>query len=244
MVLANLVHEGFEQPYSDFVSSFVVVAIAWEVTFGLIVLGKARLIAYNMHLGILDCTDRINHMAEACNTRCERTTHICVDKSHFGSLIEVLIVHVMDKVQCLHIDARKPVKHIIKAWHELFIGNHIGCNGAISRAYLLASATVDTAVNGIKHCLGKVGTRSEELHFLTCLRSTDTATYRIVITPNRSHHIVIFILNGTCCYRNLGCIVAETFRKSAAVEHREIGFGRWSHVFEGVKEAEIILRYH
>ena len=45
-------------------------------------------------------------MTEACNTRCESATHIGADQCKFSRLIEVLIVHIMDKVQRVYINPR------------------------------------------------------------------------------------------------------------------------------------------
>ena len=244
MVFSYLVHEGLKQPDGNRVGALVVVAVAGEIAFGFIVLGESCLVSHDVYLRILDGADGIHDVTEACDARCERPAHVGVDKCHLCCLVEVLVVHVMDEVERFHVDAGQPLEHGVETRHEFVVGEHVGRDRAVSRTDLLACAAVNTTVNGIKKGLCEVRPRAEELHFLSRLRRAHATTYRIVVSPNRSHHIVIFILYGACRNRNLGGVMAKCLGKSAAIEHREVGFGRRSHVFKRVKEAEVVLRHH
>ena len=153
-------------------------------------------------------------MAKASDTRCEGSAHVGIDECHLSSLVEILIVHVMDEVQRLHINTCQPFHHIFKARHELFVGNHVARDGAISWTALLAALSVYTAVDSIEKTLGQVGTCTEELHFLTSLSGTDAAADTVVVAPNRTHHVVVLILDRTGYHRNLSSIMLETLRQA------------------------------
>ena len=108
-------------------------------------------------------------MAESCNTSCECTANVGIDKSKFCCLIEVLIVHVMDKIQGVYVDVCEPFHHIHELRHELFIGNHVAFDWAKCWTALLACLVVYTTADSVSQALCKVCTCTEELHFLTCL---------------------------------------------------------------------------
>ena len=80
MVLADHVHEGLQQPDCNLVSTLVVVAIAGEVALGLVADGESVLVALDLDRSILDGGDRVNHMAEAGDTRGEGAAHVGIDE--------------------------------------------------------------------------------------------------------------------------------------------------------------------
>ena len=77
-------------------------------------------------------------MAETSDTCSESATNISIDERQLCCLVEVLIVHVVDEVQCLHINASQPVHHIHETWHELLVCQYITLYGTILRTALLA----------------------------------------------------------------------------------------------------------
>ena len=110
-------------------------------------------------------------MTESGDTGCERATQVGVDKRKFGSLVEVLVVHVVNQVQGVYINTCKPFHHVLEARHEFFIGDDVALYRAVGRAALLACPAVDPSADGIVETLGKVRTCAEELHFLSRLGS-------------------------------------------------------------------------
>ena len=104
MVTLDLSEEGFQHPYCHLVGAVIIVTIAGEVTLHLIVYVEAGLVADNLHLSVLHGADRVDHMRETGNTCCEGTAHVGIDECQLGSLIEVLVVHIVNQVQRVHID--------------------------------------------------------------------------------------------------------------------------------------------
>ena len=88
-------------------------------------------------------------------------------KSHLNSLIRILIVHIVDNVQCIYIQTSQPLHHIVILSHYIIIIEVIACNRTILRTYLYLKSFVNTAVDSIKQALSKVSSCTEELHFLT-----------------------------------------------------------------------------
>ena len=54
MMLLNLLDEGIKEPYTDFISSVIIVSVTREVTFDLVVNADAVLITYGLNLCVLD----------------------------------------------------------------------------------------------------------------------------------------------------------------------------------------------
>ena len=134
-------------------------------------------------------------MREAGNTGCKSTANISINQSHFSSFVIILIVHVLDKIQDIYIKTGKPIHHDVKTMHYFIIIKIITGNSTIFRTYLYTGFLINTAVNCIKHALCKVGTSSEELHFLTGFSCRYAAADRVIITPDRTHYIIILVLN-------------------------------------------------
>src|SRR5699024_11416957 len=148
-----------------------------------------------------------------CDTCSKCTSYICIDKRHLSSLIVVLIMHVVDHVQCINIQLGQPLHHLVIFLHNLVIVKVLGCDRSVQRRYLLFCLLVNTAVDRVQKAFCKVRTCSEELDLLTCLCCGYTATDRIVVAPYRTHHIIILILNGACLNRNISCIFLEVLRQ-------------------------------
>ena len=67
-LLLNLVKESLEKPYSDFVSSVIIVTVTWEVTLSFVINNNTVFVSYCLNLSILDSTERVNNVRETCNT--------------------------------------------------------------------------------------------------------------------------------------------------------------------------------
>ena len=208
---ADHVHKRLQQPYRDLIGAVVIVAIAREVAFGLEAEREARFVADDVHLGVLDGADGVYHMAKACDTRSERATHIGVDQCQLSGLVEVFVVHVVDHIQRVHIHASQPLHHIHEARHKLVVLHHVALDRTESRAALLACLGVYTATDSVRKTLSQVSSRAEELHLLARLRGRHTAADRVIVAPDRPHHVVVFVLDGAGRHRDLRCVTLETF---------------------------------
>ena len=123
-------------------------------------------------------------------------------------------MHVVDHVQCSNIQMCKPVHHLIIFCDYLIIVKVLGSDRLILRSYLLFCLLINTTVDRVKKAFCKVCTSTEELHLFTCLCSRYTAADAVVIAPYRTHNIIVLILDGTCCNRDVCCIFLEVLRQS------------------------------
>ena len=187
-------------------------------------------------------------MAESCDTRCKRATHVGIDKGKFSGFVVVLVVHVVDQVQRVHVDTCEPFEHHIVLVHHFVVVQHVARNRGKFRTDLhaghQAAFFVLAAVDGVEESLGEVCAGAEELHFLTGLRCRNAAANAVVVTPNRAHHVVVFVLDRAGRHRDVGGIFLEVFRQALGVEDGEVGFRRRAHVFESVQETEVVLGDH
>lgn len=84
VMLAQLRHEGLEQPDGNLVGTRIVVAVFREVALHLVVDDEARFVADCRDLGVLDGAEGIDDMREAGDARRERAAHIGVDEGQLG----------------------------------------------------------------------------------------------------------------------------------------------------------------
>ena len=99
MVLSDLLHERLEQPDSDGVGTLVVVAVAREVAFDLVVDDQTAIVADRLNLGVLDSAEGIYNVGEARDTCREGAAGVGVDESHLSRLVVVLVVHIVNEIE-------------------------------------------------------------------------------------------------------------------------------------------------
>ena len=214
MVLLHHSEECLEQPYSYFVSTFIVVAVAREVALGLELEWETSLVADDVDLSVLDGADRVNDVAEACDTGSEGAAHISVDECHLRSLVEVLVVHIVDDVQGLHVDTGEPVHHVHEARHELVVCQHVALDRTELRTALLTGLGVYTAGDSVCETLCEIGASTEELHLLACLSCADTTADAVVVAPYRTHHVVVLVLYRAGLNGNHSSVLLEVHRQT------------------------------
>ena len=73
VALLQLLEEGAEQPYSDIVSTVVVVTVSGEVTIDLEVSNDTVFVTDALNLSVLDSGQGVNNVGEASDTGCECT---------------------------------------------------------------------------------------------------------------------------------------------------------------------------
>ena len=171
-------------------------------------------------------------MAEARDAGGKGAAHVGVDEGHLGGLIVVLVVHILDEVQDVDVEAGQPVHHHIVLFHDLVVVQVLAGDGSVGRAHLFAQLFVHTAVDGVEQALGQVGAGAEELHLLA-------AADGIVVAPDRLHHVVVLILDRGGLDRDARGVVLEGLGQGRGVQHRHVGFRRGTHVLQRVQEAEV-----
>ena len=105
MSLLNLVKEWLKKPYSDIISSVIIITILREVSLCLKCHSDTclRISLWYSNLSILNSWKWIYYMWESSNTCCKCSLNICINKSHLSSFIVILIMHILDKVKCINI---------------------------------------------------------------------------------------------------------------------------------------------
>ena len=214
MDVFQFLKECRKQCCCDLICSVIIVTITWEVTFYDEVCCDSVFITNSFNFCIFDSGQGVYYVRESCDTSCERTVNLCIDQSHLCCFIVVFVMHVVDHVQCSNIQMSQPVHHLVIFSNYFVIIKILRSNRLIVRSYLLFCLLINTTVDSVKKAFCKVCTSSEELHFLTCLSSGYTAADAVVITPYRTHNIIVLILNRTCQYRDVSCIFFEVFRQS------------------------------
>ena len=190
-------------------------------------------------------------MGEAGDARGEGAADVGVDQGHLGGLVVVLVVHVLDEVEDVDVEARQPVHHEVELVHDLVIvqelrgdGRDLGADLHVLAGLLVAELDVLAAVHRVQQALREVGTSPEELHLLAGLRCGDAAADAVVVAPDGSHDVVVLVLDGRGVDGDLGRVLTEGHGQALGVEDGQVGLGCRSHVLEGVQESEVVLGHH
>ena len=244
MAALDLLEEAAQQLDGDVIGAVIIVAVLREVALDLVIGNEALLVADALDLGVLDGGQGVDHMAEAGNAGSEGAADIGVDQGHLGSLIVVLVVHILDEVQDVDIQPGQPVHHDVVLGRDLAVVEVLGGDGGVSGADLLAELLIDAAVDGVKQALGEVRTCAEELHLLAGLGGGNAAADGVVIAPDRLHDVVVLILDAGRVDGDFRRIVLEGLGQGAGIQHRHVRLGGGAHVLERMQEAEVVLGDH
>ena len=244
VTLFELAHEGLQHVDGDLVGPVIVVAVTGEVTFDFEVGGDALFVADGFDFGIFDSREGVDDVREASDASGEGAADVGVDKSHLSGLIVILVVHVLDEVEGIDVDAGEPIHHEVKFVKDFVVIEIFSGNRGVFRSDLLEGFLVLAAVYRVKEALCEVGPSAEELHFFASLSRGDAAADGIIIGPDRAHDIVVLILDGRSRDGNLGRVLFEVFGQAGAPKNGEVRLGGGTHVLEGVEEAVIGLGHH
>ncbi|MNC19320.1 hypothetical protein D3C75_672500 [compost metagenome] len=162
-------------------------------------------------------------------------------QSHFNTFIRIFIVHVVDDIKCVHVSLSQPFHHRFEAFHYFVVIKVFGSDSRILRTYLCAGFLIHTTVDCIQQSFCQVSTGSEELHLFTDTHCRYAASDTVVVSVDRTHQIVIFILNRTGFNGNLRTIFFEAFRQFFRPQYSQVWFWCWSQIVQGVQEAEAVL---
>ena len=138
-------HKLVDDILRDVVNAVVVVAVFREVAGRLKVYDDAVLADY-FDFRVLDRGQGVSHDGQTCNARCEVALHIPVVQSHLSPLIAVLVVHVVDDVQRVHIDVSLPLHHVHEFIHHVVVLKDVAAHRTVLGSDLLLCHFVNTAV--------------------------------------------------------------------------------------------------
>ena len=121
MAALDLLQEAAQQLNGDVIGAVIIVAVLREIALDLVIGDEALLIADALDLGVLDGGQRVDHMAEARDAGGKSAADIGIDEGHLGGFVVVLVVHILDQVQDVDVQAGQPVHHDIVLGHDLIV---------------------------------------------------------------------------------------------------------------------------
>ena len=98
----------------ELIDAVVVVAELRELAFGLIVGHQPRRIAHDAHLRVLDRREAVGDHRHAGHAERHGPERRVVVQRHLDPLVGVLVVHVVDDVHGIDVDAGEPVHHLLE----------------------------------------------------------------------------------------------------------------------------------
>ena len=234
-ILTDVVDEAVQDILGDLVYTVIIVAVLGIVALDLVVNGQALLVADDLDLGILDGGEGIGHYGEAGDAGSEPAGDFLIMQRHFQGLIAVLIVHVVDDVEGIDINAGQPLHHIHILLHDLIIVEVLGGDGTVLRADLMAVHLIHAAVDGVQQALGQVGAGAEELHLLADTHGGYAAGNAVVIAVNGTHDVIVLVLDGRVLDGDLGTVLLPVLGQVVAPQYGQVGLGGSAEVIQGVQ---------
>ena len=115
--------------------------------------------------------------------------------------------------------------------------------GSVCGSDLFAGHFVAAAIDRIEQRLGEVDAGTEELHLLAETHCRDAAGDTVVITPERPHQVVVFVLQRGGVAADLDAVALERGRHMVRPEHRDVRFGRRAEIVKRVQHPIAALRH-
>ncbi len=209
VVAFDFFEEFGEEPLCDFVGAVVVIAVAGEVAFDFVVDCESVFVADGFDAGVFDCREGVDGMGEAGDAGREGAADVGVDECHFGGFVVVLVMHVVDDVEYMYVEAGEPVHHVVEAFHYLVVLEVFALDAREFGCDLYLGLFVHAAVDCVEEAFGEVGACAEELDFAPGLGGADAAADGVVIAPYAAHYAVVFVLDGACVDGDFGGIFTE-----------------------------------
>ena len=243
-MLRKLLHELPDNFRGDTVDLRVVITILRVVAGDLEVYCQTHLITDRLHLRVLDRGQRIGDNGKTGKSASHRAVDLLIVQRHLETLVAVLIMHVVDDVQCVDVELTEPCAGLIKTRHYFIVVEVLGCDRISHRADLIAGLLITSAVDRIEQALRKVRASAEELHLLTDTHRGNAACDRIIVTELYTHQLIALILDGRSVDGDFRAVLLKVFRKIRAPEDRHVRLRRRSDILQCVQETVAHLRDH
>ena len=137
-----------------------------------------------------------------------------VVQRHLDAFVRVLVVHVVDDVHRIGVDAGEPLHHFFELADHIVEVEVLAAHRRAGRPCLLTRDLVPSSVDGVEEALGEVGAGAEELHLRAGLRWRDTTRKRAVVSPGQTHDLVVFKVEDARFESDLGGEPPEGDRKA------------------------------
>ena len=234
-LLAEEVHEV----YAQVVYAVVVVAEAGEFALDVEAFAEPLGVAAGGHLGIFDGRERVEGDRKPRHAVGEVDARVGVYERHLCLLVVVLVVHVMDDVHRLVVDAGDFGQHHLVVAHHLLEAQRALRERRDALDHQRAGVLAAAAVDGQQQRLGQVAARAEELDLAADVLVRYAAGDAVVVRmAHFAHQLVVLVLDRAGVGRNLGAEILESLRQVGAPQDREVGLGRRAEVVERLQETE------
>jgi hypothetical protein len=157
-----------------------------------------------------------------------------VVQRHLEPLVGVLVVHVVDHVHRVDVDAGQPVHHPLEAGHDVAEVEDVALDRPELGRHLLPRDLIASAVDRVEQALGEVGPRPEELHLLAHEHWRHAAGDRPVVPPRPAHDLVALELDGARVDSDLRREAPESVGQPRRVPDGQVGLGSGAEVVEGL----------
>lgn len=169
----QLAHEHLHHRHGDVVHPGIVVAEFGEVTLHLKIHRQAAFIPDGTDPGVFDGGQGIAHHRQARHAAGHGAEHLVIVQGHLQLFIAVFVMHIMDNVEGIYIQAGKPVADGVELSHDVVVFQIFPPAGQQLRPHLQAAFLIPAAVDGIKQRLGQIRPGAENCICLP-IRMADT----------------------------------------------------------------------
>ena len=242
-MLFQLGGEVGDDLHGDVVHPVIVVAILGEVALHGKVHSDAVFVPDGLHLGKFDGGEGVGGDGKPGYAEGGQPLHQGVVEGHLAALIGVLVVHVVDDVDGVHVELGHIGEDLFVVAQYLGVVQHLVHvvldAGDDDAALLLVHAAID----GVEEAFGQIGPGAEELHLLAHRHGGHAACDAVVVTVHGPHELVALVLDGVGLNAHLGAVVLERLGQVFAPEDGEVGFGGGAQIGEGVEHTEGALGY-
>ena len=150
VVGGQLLHKALHHLAGDLVHAGIVVAERRIVAFDLVIDHQTAVVADGLHLGVFDSRQAVHHHAEARDAASRGAHNVLIVQRHLQLFIRIFVVHIVDDVQRVDIQAGEPVAHLVVVLVHLVVIQHIVGDGRERRRNLIAGFLVAAAVDGVQ----------------------------------------------------------------------------------------------
>src|SRR5215471_4973044 len=179
------------------INPIVVVAKLRKLALSLVIRNKPAVTPYEPNFGVTNRGEAIGDHRHPGNAKSHRSQRRVIMKRHLESFIRIFVMHVVNDVHGVDINACQPLHHSLELIDNVVEVQIVSLNRPSRWSNLLSGYLVSAAVDRIEEALDEVGSRTEELHLLPHNHRRHTTGNRSIITQRTPHNLIVFKLNRT-----------------------------------------------
>ncbi len=242
MQFLNFLHETFYQVNSQVIYTRIVVTKLRVFAFDFEVDSQTVFITNRFNFRIFDCRQGVSSNGQTSDTTRHGADNVTVVQRHQRGFVAVLVVHVVDDVQCSDVLFSQPVHEVIHALHHFIIVQDIAFDRLRFRTNLHFQFFVNATVDCVQHGFRQVCTRTEELHLFTNDHRAYAASNSVVIVVEvRTHQVIVLILQRRGVDGHFSGEFLEVQRQFFRPQNGHVRFRRRTHGVQGVQETEAVF---